>query len=44
MIEIRNLKFRYGTSKSFGISDVSLNLESGYVSCLLGKMARGKLR
>lgn len=42
MIEIRNLKFRYGTSKSFGISDVSLNLESGYVSCLLGKNGAGK--
>ncbi|MBP5281560.1 MAG: ABC transporter ATP-binding protein [Lachnospiraceae bacterium] len=42
MIEVKNLKFHYGMSKSFGIDDVSLKLESGLVSCLLGKNGAGK--
>ena len=42
MIELKNIQFHYGMSKSFGISDVSLNLEGGLVSCLLGKNGAGK--
>ena len=47
MLEARNLSFQYGLAKEkgrkdFRIRDVSIKVEPGYVSCLLGKNGAGK--
>jgi len=45
MIEARNLSFGYGKlrmKKDFELRDVSLKIEPGYMSCLLGKNGAGK--
>lgn len=47
MIEARNLCFGYGRlfgkrGEDFELSDVSLKIEQGYLSCLLGKNGAGK--
>jgi len=42
MIEARDITFRYGLKKDFGISGLSFCVEEGMISCLLGKNGCGK--
>ena len=44
MLTANNINYRYGLAKkdAFELQDVSLTLEPGYVSCLLGKNGSGK--
>lgn len=44
MLEARNLSYGYGGigKEAFWLRDVSLKLETGYISCLLGKNGAGK--
>ena len=46
MLTAKNINYRYGLVKAkkedFELQDVSLTLEPGYVSCLLGKNGAGK--
>ncbi|MBQ9490274.1 MAG: ABC transporter ATP-binding protein [Lachnospiraceae bacterium] len=44
MLTAKNINYRYGLAKkdAFELQDVSLTLEPGYVSCLLGKNGSGK--
>ena len=43
MIEVNNLQYRYGiTKESFAIRDVNIRLETGMITCLLGKNGAGK--
>ena len=47
MIEVKKISYAYGRSiakgsKRFEVKDASLQLEAGYISCLLGKNGAGK--
>lgn len=42
MIEAKNISFKYKKLDKFSIDDISLNVEEGMISCLLGKNGCGK--
>lgn len=42
MLEIKNAAFKYKKDKGFSMKGVSLELDKGYIYCLLGKNGSGK--
>ena len=42
MIEAKNISFKYSRSDKFSIDDISLTVEEGMISCLLGANGCGK--
>ena len=42
MIEAKNISFKYGGNSKFKVDDLSITVEEGMISCLIGKNGCGK--